>query len=144
MIAMQHCNTKNEHAVYRENIMENQTLTKEQMIDNLYLVMEEIFLQGMVINRRGLVQFHAHVSAHCENFDVRVMPANTRYEKEFELPEQLAAIRIDLDFYDWSTVERCREEYQVRMVEIETFIRYLDWLIARNTRIEAELKKVAA
>jgi len=30
------------------------------------------------------------------------------------------------------------------MLEIETFIRYLDWLIDRNTRIEAELKAVAA
>jgi len=98
----------------------------------------------MVINRRGLVQFHAHVVAHCESFDVQVMPANTRYEKEFELPEKLATIRIALDFYDWHTVERCREEYQVRMLEIETFIRYLDWLIDRNTRIEAELKAVAA
>jgi len=144
LIAMQRCNTKNEHAVFREITMENQTLTTEQMTDNLYLAMEEIFLQGMVINRRDLVQCHASVSPHCKGFDFHVMPANTLYNEEVELPERLATIRINLDFYDWFAVERCREEYQARMVEIETFIRYLDHLIACNKRIEAEIKKVVA
>jgi len=124
--------------------MENQTLTTEQMTDNLYLAMEEIFLQGMVINRRDLVQCHASASPHCKSFDFHVMPANACYNEEFELPERLATIGINFDFYDWFTLEQCREEYQARMVKIETFIRYLDHLMASNKRIEVELKKVAA
>lgn len=119
------------------------TLTKEKMIDNLYLVSEEIMLQCMILNRRKLVQAMIYGAAHVDQVHIEILPANTAHRFDVERTDALGEIRLKLDFYDWMDIEECQKDYSSRMDEAEVFVRYLDHLIAINKRIEVEIKEVA-
>ncbi|WP_296935990.1 hypothetical protein [uncultured Marinobacter sp.] len=120
------------------------TLTEEEMIENLHLATEEVLLQCMVLNRRGIVQAHLNIHGHTQSTDIRIMPANTEWRDGIELPDKLAEIDIRLTFYDWLNKNEMNDEYLARMASLEQFIRYLDHLIALNKPIEVELKEKAA
>ncbi len=120
------------------------TLTEEEMIENLHLAAEEVLLQCMVLNRRGIVQAHLNIHGHTHSTDIRIMPANTEWSDGIELPDRLADIDIRLTFWDWLNQKEMNEEYLARMARLEQFIRYLDHLIALNKPIEVELKETAA
>ncbi|MEC7814742.1 MAG: hypothetical protein VX939_00590 [Pseudomonadota bacterium] len=120
------------------------TLTEEEMIENLHLAAEEVLLQCMVLNRRGIVQAHLNIHGHTHSTDIRIMPANTEWSDGVELPDRLADIDIRLTFWDWLNKKEMNEEYLARMARLEQFIRYLDHLIALNKPIEVELKETAA
>ncbi|ROQ39353.1 hypothetical protein EDB94_3756 [Marinobacter sp. 3-2] len=120
------------------------TLTEEEMIENLHLATEEVLLQCMVLNRRGIVQAHLNIHGHTQSTDIRIMPANTEWRDEIELPDKLAEIDIRLTFYDGLNKNEMNDEYLARMASLEQFIRYLDHLIALNKPIEVELKETAA
>lgn len=120
------------------------TLTEEEMIENLHLAAEEVLLQCMVLNRRGIVQAHVHVHAHTHDVHIKVMPANTEWRDGIELPDRLGDVDIKLDFYQWMELKEKNEDYVARMAKIEQFTRYLDHLIALNKSIEVELKETAA
>lgn len=124
--------------------MNTLTLTEEQMAENLHLALEEIFLQGMILNRRKIAQAHVHFHGHTSTADVQIMPVNTVYREGFELPEPLGVLDIRLYFYEFMDLTEMHEEYRERMAKLETFIRYLDHLIALDKPIEAELKETAA
>jgi hypothetical protein len=124
--------------------MNTLTLTEEQMTDNLHLALEEIFLQGMILNRRKIVQAHFHFHGHTSTADVQIMPLNTVYRTGFELPEPLADLDIRLYFYEFMDLTEMHEDYRERMAKLETFIRYLDHLITMNKPIEVEIKETAA
>ncbi|WP_375182785.1 hypothetical protein [Marinobacter sp.] len=120
------------------------TLTEEEMIENLHLAAEEVLLQCMVLNRRGIVQAHLNIHGHTHSTDIRIMPVNTEWSEGIELPDRLADIDIRLTFWDWLNQKDMNEEYLARMARLEQFIRYLDHLIALNKPIEVELKETAA
>lgn len=120
------------------------TLTEEDMIENLHLATEEVLLQCMVLNRRGIVQAHLNIHGHTHCTDIRIMPANTEWRDGIELPDPLGEIDIRLSFYGWYNQKEMNEEYLARMARLEQFIRYLDHLIALNKPIEVELKETAA
>ncbi len=120
------------------------TLNEEEMVENLHLATEEVLLQCMVLNRRGIVQAHLNIHGHTHSTDIRIMPANTEWRKGIELPEELGRIDIRLTFYEWMEPKERNEEYLGRMANMEQFIRYLDHLIALNKPIEVELKETAA
>lgn len=117
------------------------TLTKEKMIENLYLVSEEIMLRCMILNRRELVQAFVYMHPHVDVFDVSVMPANTVHRQGIERPDPLGMLDVRLKFYNHLSPEECREDYDKQMSEIETFTRYLDHLINLGERIETEIKE---
>lgn len=120
------------------------TLTEEEMIENLHLAAEEVLLQCMVLNRRGIVQAHMNIHGHTHSTDIRIMPANTEWSDGIELPDRLADIDIRLTFWDWLNKKEMNEEYLARMARLEQFTRYLDHLIALNKPIEVELKETSA
>jgi len=120
------------------------TLTKEEMIENLYLAAEEIALQCMILNRRKLVQAMYYMHAHVDLMGIDILPANTVHKEGFERPESLGRLNMKFDFYDWQSLTECHESYDERMQEIDVFVRYLDHLIAMNKRIEVEIKEKAA
>lgn len=120
------------------------TLTKEEMIENLYLVAEEITLQCMILNRRKLVQAFINIHPHVDSMVVKVMPANTIHRKGIERPEPLGQLDIELKFRGWQYLKECHETYSNQMEESEIFIRYLDHLIAMNKRIEVDIREDAA
>jgi len=124
--------------------MNTLTLTEEQMTDNLHLALEEIFLQGMILNRRKIVQAHFDFHGHTSTADVQIMPVNTVWREGFELPEPLGGLDIRLYFYEFMDLTEMHEDYRERMARLETFIRYLDHLITMNKPIEVELKETAA
>ena len=60
------------------------------------------------------------------------------------MPDPLAELRLQLDFYDWMDPEDMGAEYRARMAEIETFVRYLDHLIAMNKQIPVNYQEAVA
>lgn len=120
------------------------TLTEEDMIENLHLATEEVLLQCMVLNRRGIVQAHLNIHGHTHSTDIRIMPANTEWRNGIELPDPIGEIDIRLTFYDWFNQKEMNEEYLARMAKLEQFISYLDHLIALKNPIEVELKETTA
>lgn len=120
------------------------TLNEEEMIENLHLATEEVLLQCMMLNRRGIVQAHLNIHGHTHTTDIRIMPANTEWRKGIELPEELGRIDIRFTFYERMEPKERNEEYLGRMANLEQFICYLDHLIALNKPIEVELKETAA
>ncbi|MBK1874614.1 hypothetical protein FE848_15415 [Marinobacter sp. 1-3A] len=120
------------------------TLSKTEMIDDLYLAAEEVTLQCMILNRRKLVQAFIYMHPHVENMNVKIMPANTVHREGVERPEPLGVLDIKLKFWDNDDLDECKDFYSEQMEKIELFIRYLDHLITAGKRIEAEIKKEAA
>lgn len=120
------------------------TLSKEEITENLNLAAEEIILQCMILNRRGIVQAHFDASPHVQSFKVRVMPANTVWRKGLNYPDELGSVEASGGFddsdEDW-LVQKC---YSESMAKMEVFIRYLDHLIAMNKPITTDVQGDAA
>lgn len=120
------------------------TLTKEEMIQNMYLRAEELIPKCLVLNRRGLVQAVFSASPHVQAMSFRVFPANTVWARKYEIPAPLAQLDIKLDFYEFMDVAAQHNSYSDAMDEMETLGMYLDLLIAKGKRIDVELKMEAA
>ena len=124
--------------------MNKLTLTEEQMVENLHLAVEEVFLQAMILNRRAIAQVHFNLSGHIDTAEFRVMPFGTKFREGLEVPDPLAELRLQLDFYDWMDLADMDEEYRNRLAELETFVRYLDHLIAMNKQIPVNYQEAVA
>jgi len=120
------------------------TLTKEEMIQNMYLRAEDLILKCLVLNRRGLVQAEFSTSPHVQTMCFRVFPANTVWTGKYEIPAPLAQLDIKLDFYEFMGMAAQHNSYSDAMDEMETLGMYLDLLIAKGKRIDVELKLKAA
>lgn len=118
-------------------------LTLEEMTEMLYGRAEEIFLLCAIITRRGLAHAHCNLSAHVETLDSRIMPIDTNYQ-DYQSQTTLAHLSARLYTQDYLSPHFQIENFQETMSEIDTFVTYLDFIIARNDPISEANQEHAA
>ena len=105
-----------------------QPLTIEDMNEILYTRAEEIFLLCMLITRRGLAHAFCNFSGHVEMLDSKVHPIDSRYKSD-NYTESVAELRVWISPEEHLNPEK---EFNKSMEELNTYISYLDYIIARN------------
>ena len=109
-------------------------LTREEMTEALYLRAEEIFLLCAIITRRGLAHAFCSLDAHVGRLDSRVLAVDQVYQGG--TPHvRIAELNTSLEMCDWMTGDRLAEEFKEIMEETDTYVTYLDFLIAKNTPV---------
>ena len=107
-------------------------ISVEQMREDMYLRMEEIFLLCAVITRRKLAHAFFDWAAHVEMLSSRVMPINANYLADDGATPSIADLNMTLRLLETWSSDRIEERYQASMETMNTFISYLDLLIAKN------------
>ncbi len=121
----------------------NKVLTREDMTEALYIRAEEIFLLCAIITRRGIAHAFCGLDAHVNNLDSRVMAADQVYA--VDVPHvRIAQLNAPLTMSDWLTGDRLAEEFKEIMEEMDTYVTYLDFLIAKNTPVLTNKQETAA
>lgn len=124
----------------------NNTLTREEMTEALYLRAEEIFLLCATITRRGIAHAFYELSSHVQVVSSRVAAVDTNYSASERGPD-LAMLRVDLKL---STPEECiypeeiNAEYDQAMQDMNAYIDHLDQLIERGQPVKNNPEEVAA
>jgi len=111
---------------------ERAALTNEQMREDMYLRMEEIFLLCAVITRRKLAHAFFDWAAHVEMLSSRIKPINANYVSTDEVTPSIADLSVILRLPKIESAEELEDRYQASMETMNTFISYLDLLIAKN------------
>ena len=112
------------------------TLTEEEMIDNLYIMAEELQLQAMAVNRRRLAQVHAGLHGHTHHIDFRLYPSDVEWIGE-PYPEELSKLDLRLDLNDGLWLEANAELYQEAMDKALAFSQQLDQILDHNRPLVA-------
>lgn len=108
--------------------------TLDQMTEHLYGRAEEIFLLCAIITRRRLAHAFCSLNAHVDTLDCRVMPLDTNYQEPHHR-FNVAALTADLTMHDFLSPQFQAENFQKQMSEMDTYVNYLDLIIARNQPI---------
>lgn len=125
--------------------MPRNQMTIEEMTENLNLAAEEVILQCMILNHRGIVQAHFSANPHVHTIDVRVMPANTKWKTGLDLPDKLGYLNVYTGFSEEDFDDRfSRTRYLESMAKIQDFIQYLDDLIEAEKPIITDVQGDAA
>ncbi|WP_417500772.1 hypothetical protein [Marinobacter sp.] len=107
------------------------TLTHEEMTEALYLRAEEIFLLCAIITRRGIAHAFCALHSHVGRLESRVLAVDQKYERG--TPQlKIAELDAHLEPYERMIDSEMAEEFNNEMEEMETYINYLDLLIAKN------------
>ena len=120
-----------------------QTITREEMTEALYLRAEEIFLLCAIITRRGIAHAFCGLDAHVGKLDSRVMAVDQVYDAG--VPHvRIVELNVPLEMYDWLTGDKLTERFEETMAEMDTYVTYLDLLIAKNTPVRGEMLESVA
>lgn len=114
------------------------TLTREEMTEALYLRAEEIFLLCAIITRRGIAHAFCELMGHVGSLHSRVFAADTIYEAGAPITE-LAETQVGLNIHECLTGELLQKEFDKKMTEMDTYVSYLDLLIAKNKPVLGEM-----
>lgn len=121
----------------------NQALTREDMTEALYIRAEEIFLLCAIITRRGIAHAFCSLDAHVNKLDSRVMAVDQVYA--VDVPHvRIAQFYGPLTMSDWLSGERLTEGFKETMAEMDTYVTYLDHLIAKNTPVRCDMLEGSA
>jgi hypothetical protein len=104
----------------------------EQMHEDMYLRMEEIVLLCGVITRRNLAHAFFDWAAHVEMLSSRIKPINANYFTADEVTPSIAELSLILRLPKIESAEELEDRYQSNMETMNTYISYLDLLIAKN------------
>lgn len=118
-------------------------LTLEEMTEHLYGRAEEIFLLCAIITRRGLAHAFCNLSAHVDSLDSRVLPLDTNYQEPHH-QFSVAKLNADLAMDDSFSHKFQVENFQRQMSEMDTYVIYLDLIIAKNEPITLANQEHAA
>ena len=118
-------------------------LTREEMTEALYLRAEEIFLLCAIITRRGIAHAFCELMGHVGSLQSRVYPTDTIYEEGVPRTD-LAEIWLSLNIHECLTGKLLQEEFDKKMAEMDTYVNYLDLLIAKNKPVRSELMERVA
>lgn len=121
----------------------NKTLTREDMTELLYIRAEEIFLLCAIITRRGIAHAFCELIGHVGSLQSRVYAADTIYEAGTPRTE-LAETQVSLNIHECLTGELLQKEFDKKMAELDTYVSYLDLLIAKNKPVLSEIRENAA
>lgn len=113
------------------------TLTEEEMIDNLYIMAEELQLQAMAINRRGLAQVHSNLFGHTKDLDFRLYASDAKFVEDKPAPEVLSKLDLKLRMYDFQDDEEKAEDYRSRIEAAQAFSQQLDGILETNRPLVA-------
>ena len=111
-------------------------LTEEEMIDNLYIMAEELQLQAMAVNRRGLAQVHANLHGHTKSIDFRLYASDAEWKGK-PYPEELSKLDLRLDLNKNLWLEANAELYQEEMDSALAFSQQLDQILDHNRPLVA-------
>lgn len=112
---------------------ERAALTNEQMREDMYLRAEEIILLSCIITRRKLAHAFIDLYAHIERLSGSVMPINANYQTDQgPVTPHAAELFIELAIADGLPDAHNTERFNKSMNEMNTYISYLDLLIAKN------------
>lgn len=112
------------------------TLTEEEMIDNLYIMAEELQLQAMAVNRRGLAQVHANLDGNVNTIDFRLYASGVKWRGE-PYPEELSKLNLNLSLNPHLWLEAKAELYQEEMDSALAFSQQLDQILDHNRPLVA-------
>jgi hypothetical protein len=118
-------------------------LTLEEMKETLYGRAEEIFLLCCIVTRRGLAHAFCDLSAHVQTLTCRVVPIDTDYQQG-HMHLVRAELIADLAMDDFFSHQFQIENFQRQMSEIDTYVSYLDFIIARNEPLTMNEQEQAA
>lgn len=121
----------------------NKALTREDMTEMLYIRAEEIFLLCAIITRRGIAHAFCSLDAHVDNLHSRVMAIDTVYQRSSP-QTRVAELDAKLEMYDTLTGDSLAEEFERTMAEMNTYVSYLDLLIAKGKPVLSEMLEGAA
>ena len=110
-----------------------QPLTIEDMNEILYTRAEEVFLLCMLITRRGLAHAFCNFSGHVEMLESKVQPTDSCYAVGSRT-QHVAELQVwfDLSDREWADRGWEKEEFEKKLAELDTYVSYLDYIIARN------------
>ena len=111
-------------------------LTEQDMIDNLYIMAEELQLQAMAVNRRGLAQVHSGLHGHTNSIDFRLYASDAEWRGE-PYPEELSKLDLRLDLHPDLWLEANAELYQEAMDSALAFSQQLDQILDHNRPLVA-------
>lgn len=107
------------------------TLTHEEMTEALYLRAEEIFLLCAIITRRGIAHAFCTLHSHVSRLESRVLAVDQKYQRG--TPQvKIAELDAHLEPYEQMIESEMAEEFNKEMEAMETYINYLDLLIAKS------------
>ncbi|MBB5320445.1 hypothetical protein [Marinobacter oulmenensis] len=113
-------------------------LTPEDMLENLRIMAEEIFLLAVTINARKLAVVNIKYAGHIDVLDADVFEAGANFTNKDQFPDRLASLWMPCYLMDGlKDTSFARDMYQEEIQKGRAFSEYLDQILETNRPLVA-------